>query len=105
MRIKTAMLAAVLTCSGTAAFAGDAMFTPDEYGAVSSAAIAQFKADMPDVYEMFWGVYLTRNTQGGEDIGVQAKIYVKHNPTDANAMMHAKYNCQKQNVAIVCRPG
>jgi hypothetical protein len=102
MFLRTASILAAFSLSG-AAFA-EPMFTADEYAGVTTAAVNQFKVDMPAHVSMFSGISLTRNVQGGADIGVLANIYMV---MDGGApSVAATYNCVKQGAnSIQCNPG
>ena len=97
------MTAAALLLQSHAGFAAP-MFTPEEFGNVTNAAVAQFKVDMPTMFDTFYGVTLTRNVVNGQEIGVLTKVYTKADANSAPVIM-SKYNCHKhEGETLECHP-
>jgi hypothetical protein len=95
--------AATLLLQAHVGFAAQ-MFTPDEFGNVSNAAVAQFKIDMPTMFDTFYGVTMTRNVVSGDEIGVLVKVYTKADASSAPVVM-SKYNCHKhEGETLECHP-
>ena len=103
MRLTTALFAMALTTLSAAARADAQMFAPEEFGKVTDAAVAQFKADMPQHASMFYGLELTRTVQDGQEIGVLAKIFTKMGSGAPSVM--SKYDCVRTDAGDVqCHP-
>jgi hypothetical protein len=103
MRLSFGILtAAALLAQSYVGFAAP-MFAPEEFSKVTTAAVAQFKADMPTMFDSFYGVTLTRNIVNGVEIGVLVKVYTKdHN---AAPVVMSKYNCHKHSAnELECHP-
>jgi hypothetical protein len=97
------MAAATLLLQAHVGFAAQ-MFTPEQFGGISNAAVAQFKLDMPAMFDTFYGVTMTRNVVSGDEIGVLVKVYTKADANSAPAVM-SRYNCHKhEGETLECHP-
>ncbi len=105
MKTKLFVTSVLIAISGAAfAHGGATMFTPEEFGAVTNAAITQFKTDKPTLVEHFYGITLTRLVEGEAEVGLTVKVYVKHED-GAAPVLESKYTCHKHEAnEIECHP-
>ena len=108
MNFKDILPVLMLVLTSTSSFAhgehGASMFSPEEFAAVTTAAIAEFKIDNPEFVDDFYGISLNRNIQDNVEVGVLVKVYVKESEA-GSPTVKSKYNCHKhETIAIECHP-